>query len=111
MKKIRNLFIYLYALLFITSVPVHANSIEKMNTVFDKLKENIKTYTGYYYAFALLSVVLVLIILFVQLGGFHTRPFKRNEVIKNIGIVALCTALLGAVGLISTLFVGNFFKP
>lgn len=110
MKKIRNSFIYLYALLFVSTVNVHANSITSLNTKFDALRESIKTYTGYYYAFALLTIVLTLIILFVQLGGFHTRPFKRNEVIKNIGIVALCTALLGAVGLISTIFVGSFFK-
>ncbi len=81
-----------------------------VNVPLKKFQSEVFRFTGYYYAFTLITVVLVLIILFIKLGGFHSRPFKRYEVAKDIGIVLLCTVLLGAVGLVSKILIGTFFN-
>ena len=113
MKKFAKIYLYLQALLFSLTSTVYARrssgGITELNNRFGKLKENVQAITGFYYAFALATVILILVFLFMKLGGLQVKPWERKETMKNIGIVLICTALLGVVGLVSSVLVGTFF--
>lgn len=90
-------------------ITVHADGVQKntglkgVNESYGKLKESINDITKFVVAGGLLTSVLILIILFIRLGTIPGRPFDRRKVINDIGIVAICTAGMGALGLIAWL--------
>lgn len=88
---------------------VYADGVQKdtglrgVNESFGKLKKEINDITKFVVAGGLLTSVLVLIILFIKLGTIPTRPFDRRKVLNDIVIVAICTAGMGALGMVAWL--------
>jgi len=56
-----------------------------------------------------LTSILVFIIHFIKFGANADNPYQRREAIVNMLISAICTALLGGVTLILTLFYSIIF--
>lgn len=77
--------------------------LQGVNESYAKLKDTINDITKFVVAGGLLTSVLLLIIHFIRLGSIPARPFDRRKVLNDIGIVAICTAGMGALGIIAWL--------
>ncbi|WPS85461.1 hypothetical protein SMD22_02180 (plasmid) [Brevibacillus halotolerans] len=55
-------------------------------------------------AIGVLTSILIFIYHMLQLGNLSSHPIKRRESMGNILISLVCTALLGGLGLLTTLF-------
>lgn len=92
-----------------TCITVHADGVKKntglagVNESYGKLKKTINDITKIVVAGGLMTSVLILIILFIKLGSIPTRPFDRRKVLNDIVVVAICTAGMGALGMVAWL--------
>lgn len=57
-----------------------------------------------------LTAILVFIVHMIQLAGMPHHPILRRQVLTGLLISAICTALLGGISLIMTLFYGIVFN-
>lgn len=57
-----------------------------------------------------LTSVLVFIVHFVKLGTMPSHPIQRREALTNMVISGVCTALLGGITLVLTLFYHIIFQ-
>jgi len=58
-----------------------------------------------------LTSVLVFIFHFVKLGSMPSHPIQRREVLNNMLISAVTTALLGGITLVMTIFYYTVLNP
>mgnify|MGYP001156486688 FL=1 len=114
MKKYRHLSILLIVilLLFLSNSLVFANehqiinekTVEKIND----FKNEVGSITNIFLAFASITSVLIFIIHFIRLANSYDHPFTRRKVLNDIGTTAIVTGLIGAIGLITKLFIGIY---
>jgi hypothetical protein len=58
-----------------------------------------------------LTSILVFIFHFIKLGTMPSHPIMRREVMNNMLVSAICTALLGGISLVLTIFYYIVFNP
>lgn len=58
-----------------------------------------------------LTSVMVFIFHFIKLGTMPSHPIQRREVMNNMLISAICTALLGGISLVLTIFYYIVMEP
>lgn len=86
------------------------NKLRQLNKDLAELQKTVNFIEGVVKAFFLATAVLVLIVLVVKLVGFKTYPWKRSEIIIEIGVVLGCIALAGMSKLIVTLLASLFIN-
>lgn len=65
-------------------------------------------YLGIGIAIGVMTGILAFIVLFVRLGAYSSNSSERSRVFGEMMAVAVCTALLGGVGLFGTMFYATF---
>lgn len=93
----------LVMMFYINNITVYASSVstsehfmDKFGAFFNQYKVILSGVMG----FSLLTSIAIFIYHFCRLSATASNPQKRAEVINNLLITGLCTALLGAVPLI-----------
>lgn len=93
----------LIMMFYINNITVYASSVSTSAQFLDKFKAFFKEYKvilSGVMGFGLLTSIAIFIYHFCRLSATASNPQKRAEVINNLLITGLCTALLGAVPLI-----------
>lgn len=114
-KKKKNIFIILLLIIIsISSVALatedfeHEIINEETIEAINDFKDEMSTISTYLIAFAAISSVLIFIIHFVRLGASHNHPIFRAKIIREMLVSGICTALIGAIGLIFKVYVSIF---
>ncbi|HCL4480240.1 TPA: hypothetical protein N2D99_002328 [Clostridium botulinum] len=114
--KINNKFIkttifslmLIFALMMFTqntyAIDVQKGFINAMNSFISEYKIHIMGFLG----FGIMTGVLAFIVQFMKLGAYSSNPNMRAHIIKEMIIVGITTALLGALPLLVMLFYLNF---
>lgn len=88
---------------YINDITVYASSVSTSSEFMDKFKAFFQEYKSILVGvmgFSLLTSIGIFIYHFCRLSATASNPQKRAEVINNLLVTGLCTALLGAVPLI-----------
>ena len=81
---------------YASSVSTSADFMDKFQAFFSEYKVILGGVTG----FGLLTSIAIFIYHFCRLSATASNPQQRAEVLRNLLITGVCTALLGAVPLI-----------
>lgn len=114
MNDIKRIFIIVVtALLFTMSIQIPlfaSNGIINNDTIgkIKAFKNEINFIANVIIAFAAVTSVLIFIVHFIRLANSYDHPITRKKIINDIYVTAICTALIGAVGLISKIFIGVY---
>lgn len=74
----------------------------------DDFKTEIGSITNVILAFVSVTSVLIFIVHFIRLANSYDHPFLRRKILNDIGTTAIVTGLIGAIGLITKLFIGIY---
>jgi hypothetical protein len=80
----------------------------EVNKAIMEYKDEIKVIANILIGFSAVTSVLIFIIHFLRLGGLHSRPHKRKEVIKDLMVSGMCTAAIGGFGLLFRIYLSIF---
>lgn len=86
-------------------VIVNDETYEKIN----EFKDEISHISTIVIAFSAVTSVLIFIIHFIRLASSCNHPLIRSKILKDIAITGICTALIGAIGLISKIFINLYY--
>lgn len=90
-------------------VPVYGASIpDKLAKKVGVLWDKYWFYLAVFVALGVLTGLLAFIILFIRLGANYTNPQERSRIFKEMIAVASCTAALGSITFIVTLYLSLF---
>lgn len=111
MYKYKRYLLILMALVILLAYPSQsfAKGVNEINEVLKNVNGRIKTVINILAAFGLATSVLLLIIIFVQLGNPNMpHPARRADVINKLGVVLVTTALMSSVWLVGSLITSIF---
>lgn len=97
-RGFKKLLVLCLILLLFTQVAYAQNA--ELNKAFGEFRIEIKYIFSGVSALALLTSIVIFIIHFIRLALHANHPYFRGEIIKNLLISGICTALLGAVNTI-----------
>lgn len=109
MKK--QLLSILLITLFIFSMSFDVSHAKDIGQAWSELVAEYRVIVAGITGFGAVTSVLIFIYHFIKLGAVADNPWERREVMKNILISGICTALLGGISLILVLFVGTMLDP
>lgn len=99
-------------LLFFNTTIAFASEHEIINDdTVDKIaefKDEINFISNIIIGFSAVSSVLIFIIHFIRLAGAQNNPTVRGKVLGDIMITGICTSLIGAIGIISKIYINIF---
>lgn len=109
MKKHRYGFLSsFFAFLFLFSMQiVFAEDYSEVNKALREVKGEVDTITAWIAAFGVLTAILIFIIHMIRLAHYGDNPYERQEVVKDIWITVITTALLGSIGVVIRLFIST----
>lgn len=90
------------------SVPVYANIPKKLTEKLSELWNLYWFYLAVFVALGVLTGLLAFIVLFIRLGANSSNPQERSRIFKEMIAVASCTAALGGITFIVTLYLSLF---
>lgn len=81
---------------------------EGVNKAIALYKDEIAILSNVMIAIAAVLSVLIFIIHFLRLGGYHTHPMMRKRAISDLFVSGICTALIGGFGVIFRIYLEIF---
>jgi len=116
MKKWKRIqeFLYISAitafsyLLMFTPVEAGNPEMQALQNGLSELWDKYWFYIAIFVAFGVLTGVLAFIVLFIRLGANSDKPEERRKIYKEMVAVAVCTALLGSITFVVTLYLSLF---
>lgn len=83
--------------------------LKEIDEAYIKVNNEITTFSNGLMAAALLTMIVLFIVQFVKLGAAAGNAQKRSQILRDIMILAIVTALLGGISLLYTLLVAMVF--
>lgn len=102
--------ILIFSLLFI-SLNLEVASADEFSDAWEAFMVEYRIILAGFAGVGAVTSILVFIYHFIKLGTMPSHPILRREVMSNMLISGICTALLGGITLILTLFYGIMFEP
>lgn len=111
LKKIKNYLPLILFFCFAMYLSAHAitNPYPNLPAKWKLLMDEYRMVLAYIAGFGALTSILVFIIHFIELGSLPAHPIKRREKLMSMLVSGVCTALLGGMTLILTLFYAIIF--
>lgn len=89
-------------------IPVFADIPDALEKKLGELWDQYWFYIAVFVALGVLTGLLAFIILFIKLGAASNNPQERSKIFKEMIAVASCTAALGSITFIVTLYLSLF---
>lgn len=93
---------------FMIVVPAEARIPNELVKGMSNLWDKYWFYIAVFVALGVLTGLLAFIVLFIRLGANSTNPQERSRIMKEMIVVASCTAALGGFVFIVTVFLAIF---
>ena len=111
-NRILKYILFLFIIILFSQSTVFATGYKIINDdtvkAVGEFKNEINFIANILLAIAAVSSVLIFILHFLKLGITFNHPMWRYRAIKDIWVSGICTALIGAIGLIFKLYVGIY---
>lgn len=111
-QKILAIFLVFILVMSLSSAALAVKEHEVINddtmSAIGEFKDEIGVIGNFLIAFSAVTSVLVFIIHFVKLSISPSHPIMRHKIMMELLVSAVCTSLIGAIGLIFKLYIGVF---
>lgn len=87
------------------TVNIRTDILQNMGEGLAEFLNEYQTVVRIFYAFVLITVIIIMIINVTKLAKAGDNPQKRSEAIHGILITGICLAILGSIGFVYILLV------